>query len=262
MLLKELHKVSEIDNRINTLHKELIQLYNERSKLMQLNEQAISKDAKESNTPVVAQADDDKREDWAEKKHQQLEMAWNLLDISIPTYRKLQDKLLKAYDVIEKIGTTRPEIAESMDVLLVPPTKVMGFPVKKRFRQQQSFVTGYDNIAKDVKKAQGSREWRILVMYADREGLYLGKPQTIIEEQAYMIGEFDARALGAQEYMALSLQLKNPIDEGTSTILLKNFSGQGSAPCATFARGSFSIQSDEICGIFGDDRFRPAVEIN
>lgn len=192
-------------------------------------------------------------EEWAHERYGKLANSWGRLGIAIPTEQELAYKLQAAADVINRLSAAEMHLQHKMGVVLVPPTDVIGWPVKTELRERQAAngelaigQAGVDIREKrrmafrkgDVSDHAGhvhapapSNEWRVLVTDVSEDGTHFGSPHAILKSESYMIDGFDTRGMGPAEYAALSLQVaipdqKNtgktiPVNGKTKTLLMK-----------------------------------------
>lgn len=259
MLVSELKKVIDIDSRITSLHQELAMLYSERQKYIQQNGTQKYLNSPTSAAPSKSIKADSK---WAKSAHAHLASSWAVYDIKVPSFRPMKKWLLRAHEVIEDAGSQRTELSGKLGLLLVPPTQVLGQPGDKQLRKHQSFITLDDYVNSDLIKRYQQKKWRLMVVYQDETPLDIGKAKDILAEKKYQLGEHDARALGVYEYYALSLQSPIALDKQTWTLLLKGTSvNSKTVPSVTFINGQYRFEIDDTDGVFGDERFRPAIEV-
>jgi len=250
MLLKQFSQVAEIDDMINQIHEELTELYRERSSLID------GKNTQPQNLPKQVAT---KKNDWAKDQYQQLQSAWAMYEVTIPTYSSLKVRLLKAYKVVQDLSAAKPEC--ELAVILVPPTSKLGFPVQEGYRSKQDFIITPDYVDASIAKPKQDRSWRMLVIAADNEAQYAGSLEMMLSKKNSKIGGHNVAALGVREYTALTLQLSNPIDTQTWTILPKSTVSGHQVACVAYIDGQYRFDVDEISDVFDDNRFRAAVEV-
>ncbi len=259
MLLNELKKIVEIDTRISDMHRELADLYVERSNIVDAGETVSANNWDKQVAAKPKQGDE--REQWAREQYSKLKSAWQCYGISLPAYKQLRAKLAKAYGIRAELAAALPELQDALQVIAVPPSKLLEFPVSAELRYRQGFSDGQDYINQDLPRPALTRNWRVLVAYAGDIGLSFGLPKDIIATKSYLIGGHDTRALGPSEYAAMSLQYDQPVDDGTWTLLLKEYKKGDFVPSAAFVDGRFRFDLDEADGGLDIDLYRPAVEI-
>ena len=251
MLAKQLKQVIEIDERINTIHRELSDLYSERARITEEDDQTPPKTEKISHTMS--------KDRWVSMQYQRLLALWQNYDIAVPSKKTLQPKLQKAFDVTNELAAKAPDIANNLTVLLVPPYKQLAFPVAANLREKQGITSDFVN--PEYTSQKKTKAWRVLVVYAAKQGLYLGNADMIVENRSYLFGDYDMRALGHREYAALTLQEKN-IDNQSWTLLMSNYQeNDGAIAIAGSVDNRYRFDLTEGNSIFSDDRFRPAVEV-
>ncbi len=259
MLVSELKKVIEIDSRITGLHQELATLYVERQKYIE--QTATPGRSVIEGSPLSIQSADT-GVTWLQTTYNQLSEAWSAYDVKIPALRQLKKPLVKASLVISNLSKDRPELAGRLTILLVPPVHILGQPVDNKHRQSQTFVNLDDYFGEDLIKRYQQKKWRMLVVYDDQVPLNFGKASELLAAKSYMIGGYDIRGLGVYEYFALSLQSPRPLDRHTWTLLLKGTRALAkTVTSVTFINGQYRFEVDDTDGVFGDERFRPAVDI-
>lgn len=260
---KRAPNISAIDYRISSLHSELMELYRRRSSLSRSNTQLsmdmIANPWEAIETARIYQAK------WLEQQYQKLQADWSQYEIKIPAFANLRLPLAAAHKVIKELSQARPELRNKLEIILVPPTKLIGFPVKDEHRRKQYQISGADVVETGFSAPTANKNWKLLVVYTAPDGIYLGPPAKILKGEMYLIGGYDSRALGANEYNALSLQKNSRLDIDTWTLLLKkdkkDKDTSGLVSVATFSSDRYRFDTDDSNSMFGDIRFRPAVEI-
>lgn len=263
MLLNNLKKVVELDSRINDMHRQLANLYAERSNIVEAGATIINTN---SNIPSATNRTTQRpkakiHDSWASKEYASLSAAWKRYDIEIPGYTNLKVKLVKSRVIMDELSNAQSDLMGRLSVILVPPTRQLGFPINTTLRQKQGFCDINDYVNQDLPKPTNNKQWRVLVVYTNSAGLSIGSPAVIFKEKSYLIAGYDTRALGITEYAALTLQKDQPLDEATWTLLLKDYAGNEFVPSATCMNGRFRFDIDEVGGILENDCFRPAIEV-
>lgn len=255
MLLTELKKVIEIDGRISNLHQELSSLYEQRALYVQPSTQTASQ-------PQEGVAVRKTSEDWAEVKYSELSRAWAKHHIALPKKAVLKKRLRKARDIITALETIEPEFISRLEILLVPPAKELGYPTISSLRSSQSFVTIGDFVNAELPGKFTANDWRLFVVYNGATALEMGSAKDILASGKYMLGGYDGRGLGFMEHFALTLQLNKALEPGRWTSLLRNCTKTTArVPSVTFYNGQYRYELDAAEGVFGDELFRPAVEV-
>ncbi len=250
MLLKEFKQISDIDNQINSMHKQLADLYARR-------EQYITQPGKTQ----IFSTGNSTTEIGLKTAYTTLQAAWKQYGINIPPIKTIKKRLLKAHDLIQEMSSV-PDLQGNLDLLLVPPAKLVGRVENNSLRQKQSFITLPDFISYELPRSFSGKSWHLLVVYNGPQGLEWGTARDILDSKKYLINGRDARGLGLYEYFSLSLQASKPLDEGVWTSLLKNTSSSSKmVPSATFHQGQYRFELDDVRGVLGDERFRPAIEV-
>jgi hypothetical protein len=166
---------------------------------------------------------------------------------------------------MQDLESAMPELKGGMQVIVVPPS-VLKLPQTpshedKALRDERLF--DLDEVIKRIKKSRSRQDWRMLLAYGRESGLYMGPPESIIGNKSFMIDGYDTRQLGIIEYAALTIARNGQLDTSTNTMLLKGIDSSIDFPYAAREQGKivFKIDIFGISGVFGDDRFRPTVEI-
>lgn len=254
MLAKQLKKVIEIDEQINSIHQELSDLYAERAKITEDEETAAAESQAEKPEELT-------QDRWTQMQYQRLSSAWQTYDIAVPSKKSLAEKLNKAYDLIMELSAKAPDLDGKLTVVLVPPHKQLPFPVPSAIREKTDETRENDFVNPELEMPRKTKGWKVLVAYNAPEGMYLGNAESIVEYDLHKFAGHAMNDLGLREYTALTLQEKN-IDTSSWTMLLKD--QQPSADSVTIASqhdGRFRFDLTESNSIFSDDRFRPAVEV-
>ncbi len=264
MLVSELKKVIEIDDRISTLHKQLSTLYAERARYVQIPiggpTNSIGTSGTGTNIKTNLKIPSDAM--WVEQTYQNLKTAWSRHNITIPPLTQLKKQILNAAIIISKLYDFQPDFYGKYQVVIVPPVQLIGQPGRRSSSIQQDFIKFDDFVSDELPSHFRQKSWRMLVAYNASHALECGNAKQILDSKSYMIGGYDLRALGVFEYFAFSLQQSEPMDEGTWALLLKNSKNTTQlVPSVTFYKGQYRYELDDVSGVFGDERFRPAVEV-
>lgn len=252
MLLKHLDQVAEIDDMINQIHDELADLYRERSVLM---------GGKITASPKFHKVIAAKQNDWMTDQYQALKATWKQYDVTVPAYATLKTRLQKARKAIAKLEAAKPDWKDQLEVVLVPPTNKLSFPLEDKVRLQQTGVTTPDYVDTVLKAPKSSSKWRVLVVYSANEAVYMGSSEMMLDAKNRKVAGYDVTKLGLAEYAAFSLQQTAPVDTQTWTILPKERVGDSQVACVAYVDGQYRFDIDDINDVFGDNRFRPAIEI-
>jgi hypothetical protein len=254
MLASQLKEITEIDQCIEDMHRELAQLYARRSAILQ---PAVDEPQSAASSKVQINS-----ETWAEQEYARLSQLWQTCGINVPAYRTLQKRLSKARQVMEDMAAADKRLRGNLSVVLVPPTKLLPFPFTAEARRHQQFIKTNDYVSYELSDVAPSAKWRVLVVYNQPEGLPIRTPKDVIASKQYMIGGHDARAFGAYEYAAFSIHAEQPIEQNSWAVLFHEQREDGLLPCVTFTDGRFFFDLDDMDNLFGDDYYRPAVEVN
>lgn len=263
MQYTQLKQVVEIENQITNLHKELSNLYIKRAlftgntKLGQFSTQGHAKIRKTLDTSQF-------HDPWLSQTYNYLASAWLVYGLVIPPFVTIEKKLLKARKVIETIIESDQNIGQQMGVLLVPPSALMSFPVDEIMRQEQSHVLLNDYIDPELLSAgkKSQNKWQVMVVYTNQTGLDYGSAAIILKHGKHVFAGYDMRELGLRQYVALTLQLNQVMDQNIWTVLIGDTPISGRlVPSATFLKGQYRFELDEYSSNLGEERFRPAMEI-
>lgn len=264
MLYAQLKKVLEIDNRITTLHQELAHLYDERSKFV-ATAPGTSTSSINTSSSYQQGATAGQYDPWIQQAYAKLASAWDVYNIDIPEQAKLEAKLIHARKILAGIEAVDQKLAKNMQIILVPPKRLLSFPASINMREKQPHIekADYVNPALLHKHQTPSNSWRMLVVLTSPSGLNYGSAGAILKEKKYRLCGLDARALGVYEYTALTLQCNRAIDQNVWTILLKNTESADASLITSvkLVGKQYRFELDEAGGAFGDERFRPAIEV-
>lgn len=235
MKLQDSTEVTAIDQEIVTLHSRLTKLYDQRSALFSLRnvDSGLHEEAMDC--------------------YKKISKSWAVYGIQIPKFTEISKQISKALTVREDWVRNNPDCKDSLEILLVPPNKLISPVNLNTLRLNQRLVQSVDIFDEDVVLPAGSVRWRILVAYSKSAGVDIAQTSMIAPAGS-------VSALGMQEYIALTLQLSQPIDLNTWTSFVgKKSSGQ--IIFAGFRQGRYRFAVNDIHGVMDDDKFRPAVEV-
>jgi hypothetical protein len=250
MLLTQFKEVSKIDTRIQKIHQELAELYERRNVLTKAGELHFAL----AGYPVSQSTS-------IEKQYDHLVAVWSRYGLKPPTLKYLKQSLNRAMGIMDDMIAAKPELHGRLGLVLVPPTKDLQQAAANR-TSTQKFVYATDSIDSELPQANTSLKWRLFVMYTGQEGLVWASARTLLADELYRIGGHDASALGQQEYTALTLQATDAIDQESWSMLLGDANEDAEVlPCGSFENGRYRFDRDDLDNIFGDNRFRPAVEV-
>ena len=182
-----------------------------------------------------------------EHSYRNLKELWGRFSIDIPPYEKLAAKLEMAERVAQEIMEAEPRLAGDMDILLVPPIELMGWPVKDELRGAQGLEHDWIHFGRGSEQPTQSEEWRVFA--ADVKpvrGIKFKSAKSILRNNEYEIAGYDTRGLGVAEYAAMSLQCSYPIDAKTETYLLLDYYGGDLIWCGTLSgSGCYRVRARE-----------------
>lgn len=251
MLLTHLNKVAEIDRRIAGMHRDLADLYQERLKLMG-QEYSVPDD-----TADISEKSDIHKD--AERWYHLVVQAWEAYGLQLPAYSGVESKFMKAYKILGHLESAYPEIAAQMEIVAIPPSRLMSFPDSTlRCLQAATDLPDFVNISVSSKK---DTSWRFLLVYGGQDSLYGGSAKRIIKEKRYVMAGYDMRALGPREYMAMTLQKDELLDSVTWTVFMKSYKGKAEVSYAGYRQGRYRFDVEDADNILEDDGFRPAIEL-
>jgi hypothetical protein len=267
MLYSQLRQIVDIDRRIASMHRELEKLYKQRAEVVNTNLQdesyKIELYSDIQKQPVKPTKFRSAKTEWIDNQVQLLTKTWDKYGLKVPHGKKFDQHIDRAYDVINELEALNPQLAGQLGIVLVPPTRAKIFPANKKLRTKQPFMLGEDQLVMVEIDTQKHRDWRVLVAVVGPTGLAWGDAKEIIGTKRFKQANYDLRALGPVEYTAMTLQSNFVIDLGTWTMLLRDFDNldEDEVVAATMVNGSYSFSRGDKHTAFGDDRFRPAVEI-
>lgn len=257
MLLKEYNKLLEIDELITNLQEQLSALYSSRAAILKPD----TPPAKKKTSKLTDTLADNVKSFVAAGEYQRLLQAWSRYEIEIPAYNQLEKSIVKALDVRMFIDKTVPMLQDKLKLVLCPPAKILNPKTLPDLQKKHASLTDDDDIQASLLKAFKARKWHLLLVYGEKEGLYLGAPETIVDKSTEVLQGYDSLALGAPEYLALSLQEKTVLDTDTHTLLPKHGVHEGTIPAVTYKDGTYQFLEEDSDTLFGDVRHRPAITI-
>lgn len=250
MALAQFKEVSKIDSRIRKIHEELADLYERRNTLTKVGQAQLA---------VVSHRG--ARIAPIEKEYATLVNVWHRYGLKPPTLKYLKPSLVSAVGIRQDMIEAMPALKGQLSLVLVPPTKELHQALSVRV-QTQRFVHAPDSVDHELSDTTVSLRWRLFVVYSAPEGLTGGSARQILADEHFMIGGHRANALGHQTYAALTMHLGAPLDQESWSMLLGDVDTDTELlPCATFENGRYRFDHDDLDNIFGDNRFRPAVEV-
>jgi len=253
MLLTHLREVTEIDGKIDVIHRELAALYRTRSLLMG-STRGSSVSMQAPNTTVSPPQK-------SEQLYRRLAGVWERYNLDIPPYAQIKAKFIKANEILAAITASYPEIAGNFEVVAVPPSKMMAFPIATGLRARQRLCALPDFANNTVGTPAVQPGWQFILAYSANSSLYAGSPKKILEFKTYMLAGYDMRAMGLREYAALTLQKDSLIDEESWTVLLKGRTKNSLIPYVGSRQGRYRFDLEEADNILDDDGFRPAIKL-
>lgn len=259
MLVSHLKKVTEIDNRIVAMHRELAELYNQRHMLIDGQDGLTTASQSSYKTSFTSASTASLSS--SEQLYRQVAAAWERYGIMVPAFSKLKARLQKAERIRTSIHESYPEIAEHLRIVAVPPSSIMTLPAADSLRKLQPNNELPDFMSPGIKVPKLPEAWELQLVYCAPNSLYIGSAKKARESKVYMIAGYDMRALGVREYTALTLQVNYLIDDTTSTILLKNHRRNMPVPYASYRHGRYRFELEDDDNVLDDDGFRPAIEL-
>lgn len=257
MLLREYNKLLEIDELITGLQEQLTSLYASRAAIILPGEPA----QKKKTSKISDTLEGDVKSFVTVGEYQRLLQAWSRYEIEIPAFNQLEKQITKALDVRTFINKTVPVLQDRLKLVLCPPAKILNQKALTELQDQHPNITNDDTVQQSLLKSFRAKKWHLLLVYGEKEGLYMGTPETVMDHGTELLHGHDSLALGAPEYLALSLQEKNTLDVDTHTLLPKHGLHEGTIPAVTCKNGSYEFLEEDADTLFGDVRHRPAINI-
>ena len=201
------------------------------------------------------------QQQWVESTYESLKQTWSNYSIAIPRLAQLTKRLNRAYEIRLMLEAHNPELKGNLSPILVPPSTQLSMEKLALFRKVQGLAESSDSFGKDTLMNKSTR-WQVLLVDTAQAGLW-GNAKKLLLEQKYMVGDWDARALGVLEYMAMTLQMGHLIDESAWTLLLKNYEPNipQSLLAARYSGGSYQYEVTDPENIFDDEYLRVAIEV-
>ncbi len=261
MLVKNLEKLEKVDVQINSLLGSLSELYKQRAELI-----APKKHTDRSSQFMISKTKNERLRE-VKSRYAEISKTWDRYGIKTPTLDTIKDRLINAQVIIDSLNLVE-ELSNKMIMLVVPPTRLLGFPIPRQIREKQQHTDYEDAVSLDLAlKLKTHKDWRVLVVYGSEEGLSFDVMNDTSHPISVALEGYNCNALGVAEYAALSLQIQRPIDTASWTCLPNKSQVSGktthsaSVAYAGLRNGRYRFDLNDMYGIFDDDRFRPAIEI-
>ena len=98
-------------------------------------------------------------------RYAEISILWDRYGIKTPAFDTIKDKLITAQEIIESFSTVK-ELTNKMIILVVPPTRLLSFPVSREIREIKEYTQYEDVVSLDLAlKLKKHKDWRVLVVY-------------------------------------------------------------------------------------------------
>lgn len=256
MKLAEIVEVNQVEQTIEQKQRELSQLYVKRACLLKRLASYTQKQLEYRNNLELM----------ARTMYEELALTLSGFGITVPSFRYFKRRLINARLVMDDLESEWPDSIGSFKTILLPPTRLMPLPIKRKWRKAQfkrSQEVYDDSIILPKYRLPTRKSWDVMVIGANHRGIYRGEPKKIVNERLYKVKGHDTRGLGVEEYAILSLYLNKPIDTATRTMLLKDYVQGRPVHVVHCGDGRYKFESDDsgMVGLFSGDVYRPAVLI-
>jgi hypothetical protein len=240
MLLTDFKQVLDIDSAIIDLHKDLENLYKQRTRLFD------NKFAAKTFAAHYAATSSERQQ------YDKLAASWNALKVTIPPFSKLQKKLAVATSLLNKYNQSQPELLFQM--ILVPPTSVYA---------AVDLATALKCSPEATILASKSRDWKLYIVATNQRGLEIKDHRQFMQDGGMMVDDVFMTGLNTYEYSVMLSVIKQPIDADSWSILVRDASTKlNVVPCVTHLSGFYSIEVDNTDVLLGENHFRPAMKVN
>lgn len=242
MLYKELQVINELDAAIAGLHNDLVRLYQERASILNspagASKPAISKKTAAKSTTAEI-----------ERNYYILQAKWAGMGATFPTFKRLEKKLQRAYDLQTQIEQANPAWRGKLNIVAVPPTKILEKILATDPRAQQLFVL--DDVA--LSNLPQRTVWSLTLAVDADQSLPIYGLTSFIERETYRQYCYDCRGMGLMELLAAELQGIQTVFDGSWTVLLRDYKDTGQVLCATYAEGQISFSTEDTNCLLGDN---------
>lgn len=255
MLLSDYKRVIEIDSTINDLHVQLTSLYNERANIvfapeeLQLTATSGVPDKRRTTGTTVDN-------EWELSSYNDLKQIWDGFEVAVPTFKKLQSKLVKAKHAISDLQLQLDD--NSFTVVLVPPAAIIQRLVKDGvFERNNINLTAVQQTVNSAK----NRSWTLHIVAANPINVY-SDSELLIADNHQRISGYEMAGLNTMEYAVYVLTSSRVVDENSWSILTRSIDAtEGTITCVSYLGNSYQFENDLVDVLVGNNHFRPAMEI-
>ncbi len=241
MMPKNAVAEKNIDDKIESLHRQLAELYEHKS----LSASPLNSDM--TRNTVATQ-----------KIYRDLAKIWTRYGILPPEYLSMRGRIARAVAAQQEFDSLS---IGKFSIVLVPPSRYLNQESIKDIRASQLPPQASDYVGTGVDEKK-TVNWQVLVVLTSQEGLRIKNVDGFMKDRSYVLGGKDARRLGFYEYIAMSLQCDQLFDIKTWTVLFKDFKAREQPVCVKFVNNLYRFERDDTLGAFEDNSFRPAISVN
>ncbi len=247
MLYNQLKQVNEIDGKVNDLHSQLVHLYTERAKLLELDPpstgETIAQPVTTAPTPHTPFA-----------AYIRLKQQWEKCDVTMPAFSSLRTKLKKACGIMEGFEKGNPKLAGKLTLVAVPPYKLLQKLTDLIPHRPFSFTD--PEIFKNIKKTNA---WSFMVVVDPEFSMKVDDAQDFEHSSELTDKGYDCNGLGIQELIAAEMQGVDLLQRDGWTLLLKDMRDDRHVPCVTANQDNLVFAVDDASCLLGSNFIQPAV---
>jgi hypothetical protein len=230
MLLTDFKQVLDIDSAIIDLHKDLEDLYKQRTRIFD------SKFADKSS----------------EMHYSELTASWNALKITIPPFSKLQKKLSAATSLLKTYNQSQPELM--FRLILIPPASIF---------KSVDVVASLKFSPEVTTQTSTSKDWKLYIVATNHKGLEIKNLRQFVHDGGMMVGDVFMTGLNTYEYSVLLSVIEQPVDTESWSVLIRDANTNlAVVPCVTHLSDIYCFEVDNTDVLLGKNHFRPAIPVN
>lgn len=252
MLLNDLNKLNNIDNRIKSLHQELFELYQKRTEIFSVANNVV---ARQQSKPPETVED----EPGVEQELARFRSVWRRHGIDTPKTKGFKDKVAEARSLIPVLNRAIGE-SDAFKIHIVPPSNKLAFPVARNIKSSHRLRDCW--IDPEIRAPAQSRIWKVFVVYSKPEGIIMGEHESLISHGHANLEGYEMSGLDLREYAAWLLASDDIYDSDGWSLIVRNADPASNyIPCVSHLGGNYSFNIDDPKALIGVNRFRPAMEI-
>lgn len=251
MLLKDYQQVSDLDQTIMAMHKQLTELYDVRSKLFTSFAGAAAQTFFNiPNSDKTAYTTQSKITSESSLYDIQASF-WKTYGIKLPAFRLLKNKLIKANELCLSLNLAVPQA--EFEVITLPPSSLFNHTAGA---SKISFSSRIDA------HTTSSKSWKVFVISGSAYGVAVDNYVAVAESGGVTIGGRFMPGLTSAEYVTYASVSNNKIDTDSWSVIIRDIDKKTrTVPCVMRNTNGFSFDIDSIDVMIGENHFRPAMEV-